>query len=542
MAEKVVYELSLNDLLSGKVKEAEGTVKSLEHSLKDVALAVGVAFGVHEIINFGKEVLHATAEFEGFTNVIKYASIDAEDGQKNLDYLAESVKRLHLPMKQAYEQFSELQGGLYGTGVEGDKLRNVFEGVATASTVLHMSADQFSRTGYAIKEIGELGTLQTRQMRMLAMALPGAMNLAAESMGMSTKKFHEAMQGGEITANKFLTNFSAKLKEHFEGGLKNASTSLMANINDMDTAIFKFKTQLGEDLKPMFIVIMQGVIDFTGQLHNLWEWIKKNQDTIVPLAKTVGSLWFAFKGASILSSVSAGLSALIPVLTGAGAATTAFGETLTLALGPVGLLVAALGTLAYAYFDTMNAQQAMAEKNASFLEKVSKDETTMLDERVTALEKGGRSHTEALKTALNNDLEAINTAVVPMIDKWKQYQSFLEHGRYEGWANPLQGVDVDKFRKDIDILEARQTSALNYKGKVAVGKGKGAVEGEPTKDLAPKGATGQKVVTINISIAKMIETFKISTANIQESSSKVRELVAQTLLSAVNDSQITAGI
>jgi hypothetical protein len=60
--------------------------------------------------------------------------------------------------------------------------------------------------------------------------------------------------------------------------------------------------------------------------------------------------------------------------------------------------------------------------------------------------------------------------------------------------------------------------------------------------MSPKKAGGTKSVTINISINKLIETFKINTNNISESTGKIRELVANTLLASVNDASITADI
>jgi hypothetical protein len=62
------------------------------------------------------------------------------------------------------------------------------------------------------------------------------------------------------------------------------------------------------------------------------------------------------------------------------------------------------------------------------------------------------------------------------------------------------------------------------------------------KDTSPKGATGTKSVTINISIGKLIETFKVQTTNMGEGAGKIKEKVAETLLGAINDSQIVAGI
>ena len=70
---------------------------------------------------------------------------------------------------------------------------------------------------------------------------------------------------------------------------------------------------------------------------------------------------------------------------------------------------------------------------------------------------------------------------------------------------------------------------------------KGVTPGKQ-KDISPKGASGTKSVNITISIDKLIEKFNISTVNMQEGAAKIQELVAQTLLGAVRDSQIKAGI
>ena len=80
-------------------------------------------------------------------------------------------------------------------------------------------------------------------------------------------------------------------------------------------------------------------------------------------------------------------------------------------------------------------------------------------------------------------------------------------------------------------------------GKDATAKGK---QGNPGMDAIaekkPDKAKGTQAITINISINKLIESFKVETTNIQESTAKIKELVANTLLSAVNDASITADI
>jgi hypothetical protein len=65
---------------------------------------------------------------------------------------------------------------------------------------------------------------------------------------------------------------------------------------------------------------------------------------------------------------------------------------------------------------------------------------------------------------------------------------------------------------------------------------------EAAPDISAKKATGTKSITINISINKLIETFRIETTNLSEGANKVRELVANTIVQSVNDAAITANM
>ena len=52
--------------------------------------------------------------------------------------------------------------------------------------------------------------------------------------------------------------------------------------------------------------------------------------------------------------------------------------------------------------------------------------------------------------------------------------------------------------------------------------------------------TGQKSYNINISINSLVKEFNVSTTNINEGAQKIKDIVTQVMLSAVNDSQIIA--
>ena len=56
-----------------------------------------------------------------------------------------------------------------------------------------------------------------------------------------------------------------------------------------------------------------------------------------------------------------------------------------------------------------------------------------------------------------------------------------------------------------------------------------------------KSVSGNKAISINVTIGNLVDKFTVQTTNITESPAKVREMIAAALIGVVNDSQIVAG-
>jgi hypothetical protein len=116
-------------------------------------------------------------------------------------------------------------------------------------------------------------------------------------------------------------------------------------------------------------------------------------------------------------------------------------------------------------------------------------------------------------------------AAQAMLDSGKRIGSAFSKGYDEGMADFNKGQ-----------VKAGQTATA--KGKPT----KAGLAPEAAPDISAKKATGTKSITINISINKLIETFRIETTNLSEGANKVRELVANTIVQSVNDAAITANM
>jgi small basic protein len=65
-ANDVQYVLTLKDNFNSVIREADANTNKLESSILHVGEAIGIAFGLHEIVSFGREILDNTAKFQGF--------------------------------------------------------------------------------------------------------------------------------------------------------------------------------------------------------------------------------------------------------------------------------------------------------------------------------------------------------------------------------------------------------------------------------------------------------------------------------------------
>lgn len=267
---------------------AERSMERMGNTARSIGKYIAEAFAVREIIHYGEELLHLTAEFESFQNVIKFSSRNSYDAGQNLEFIGDVVKRLHLPLKEAMQGFSEMQAGLIGTGIEGENLRKVFEGIATAGAVLHLPARNLEMILYDFKELGERG-LNMKNWMSLSGWFPGIGNVVHETFG---KSFHE-LEAEKMPSGEFLSKLGEGITKHFQSGLPNAGNSLQANMNDTKNAILETFLRMGEELRPVFMDIMkdiQGV--FNGGL------VKDFVDNLKPMVEimiTLGKAWVLYK-------------------------------------------------------------------------------------------------------------------------------------------------------------------------------------------------------------------------------------------------------
>ena len=255
--------------------EAGGGVEHLIGTLYDLAAAAGIAFSVEKVIEWGKEVMNVTAEMQGYDNRIKFASLDTDDATKNMAFLKKEVKDLHLPIKGVYEGFSQMEAGLMGTGIEGEKLRKLVWGIGEAAATVHLNEADMGGTLLALKEIGEVG-LNMRLEKMLIRDLPGVGNAVKKAFGKSMSELgKEGMSGPQ-----FLEGLGPALDAYYKSGVANYSTSLQASMVDTANLLYLKQVEVGEKLEGFYKGIMADmrsfIVDIGADIIKAIDWVNSH--------------------------------------------------------------------------------------------------------------------------------------------------------------------------------------------------------------------------------------------------------------------------
>jgi tape measure domain-containing protein len=265
----VEYLLRLKDQFSTGIRTATNDTEKLNqsvnstqsslNSLKTAFAAIGAGVVIRNIVN-------TTAAMEGLQNQLNFASGSAEQGARDFNYLRETSQAMGLDLLSATEGFVGLAASFKGTSIEGQKVRDVFEGMAMASTVNHMTAQQTAQAFKALSDMAGKGVVSMEELRgqLGDAGLKGAFKIAADAMDMTTMELNKFVADGKLLAEDFIPRFAAQLKKEFAGGMSAAAESLTSRMNLMNNAFLELKLTVGELFLPVIIKSIQLVSSFTN--------------------------------------------------------------------------------------------------------------------------------------------------------------------------------------------------------------------------------------------------------------------------------------
>ncbi len=183
---------------------------------------------------------------EKLRNSFDIATGGATSGANAMAFVRGESNRLGLDLQNTAQAFLKLTASAKGTSLEGAKTQAIFSAVAGAGRALSLSSDEMNGALLAVSQMISKGTVQSEELRgQLGERLPGAFQIAARAMGVSTSELGKMLEQGKVVSDDFLPKFAAELQKTFPAGEK-AVSGLTAETERLKTAWFDLKTTVME--------------------------------------------------------------------------------------------------------------------------------------------------------------------------------------------------------------------------------------------------------------------------------------------------------
>ncbi len=193
------------------------------------------------------ELIQTSIQYETKQKSFQAISGGYAKGAAEMEFVRKEADRLRLDFLTLGDSYKTISAAAMGTNLQGTKTREIFSSVSEAARVLGLSNEQVSGTLLALGQMISKGKVQAEELRgQLGERLPGAFQIAARAMNMTTAELDKFMSEGKLTADVFLPKFAAQLHKTFGPEVQNAINQTQASLNKFTNTWNDFKNDFAE--------------------------------------------------------------------------------------------------------------------------------------------------------------------------------------------------------------------------------------------------------------------------------------------------------
>jgi tape measure domain-containing protein len=269
MTEQIKTVLTAEDRTRAAFQSAQANIRGMSTALNQIRAAGAAVFGAQLIGDLkaaGAAVIDARVQVEKLQTVLKQA-VGAANVAQELTFVRDSAARLGLEFQSTAQSYAKFAAASRGTALEGQQTREIFNGIAQASAALGLSSEETAGALTAVQQIISKGKVSAEELRgQLGERLPGAFQIAARSIGVTTQELDRLLVTGSLLADDFLPKFAQQLQTEFADTASKAAEQTQGALNRLSTAYGDFKSVIARS--PVGDAAVAGINSFAKDLQS----------------------------------------------------------------------------------------------------------------------------------------------------------------------------------------------------------------------------------------------------------------------------------
>lgn len=273
---------------------------------------IGTYFGIQTL----KNIIRTGTEIQLIQRSITGLTGSAQDWE----FLDKAAYKYGLSLKTVATGYKNFYSSAKMAGFQPQQIQGMFADMLLGARAIGASDQQIGGALLALEQMMSKGRVSMEELRrQLGNALPGAFEIGAKAMGVTTAKFNEMVKAG-ISANEFVPKFIKTFKEQYQNGWKDVEQTVNVAQGRLKESWEKFAFELmhgeaGKELAkginaiaefmrtPEFYRFTKLLGQIFGLIVKIFRWAIKNIEFVMTLLGTLG-----------LTRVIVGLNASIELL------------------------------------------------------------------------------------------------------------------------------------------------------------------------------------------------------------------------------------
>ena len=276
-AAAVVNSLRTIDKATGRVNQqlrsGEKAMQGFSRNFGRLQALLITAQPVRFLSGFMRSLVDADKTITTFKSQLFTVTGDLESAGEAFEYVKDTAQAYAVPINSLTKGFAKLKASM-NTPDLMEYNDALFQSTAVLSSVLHLAEYNSERVFNVMIQIMSKGQLMMEELKQqLGEHVPGAIALAAESMGYSVEDMMDRMSKGLISAEEFASGWSELILEKFGPAAEVATKSIQSAMNRLVNVIDGSMIELTQS--EAGFAIAQVITTITSKLDGATDYFKQ---------------------------------------------------------------------------------------------------------------------------------------------------------------------------------------------------------------------------------------------------------------------------
>lgn len=204
------------DASIGKHQRNVGNYSSAWRGVGNVLRTTIAAFGLYSGLEIGRQIFNQVKEINSLNLALKQVTDTTENFNQANSFLSDLADRAGVDINSLQRAYIKFFASAKTTNLTLAETQEIFENVSTAAAVLGQSSADTEGAIRALEQMLSKGKVQAEEIRgQLGERLPGAFQILARAMGLTTQELSKQLELGQVYADEVLPKFAKELAKTY---------------------------------------------------------------------------------------------------------------------------------------------------------------------------------------------------------------------------------------------------------------------------------------------------------------------------------------